>query len=63
MLTCVPPFLSQTLVAHSLKNYIKVGTIGAEWCLVLHLVLLGIPLLVTFGIVFMLELFASLQLS
>lgn len=23
MLTCVPPFLSQTLVAHSLKNYIK----------------------------------------
>ena len=24
MLTCVPPFLSQTLVAHTLKNYIKV---------------------------------------
>jgi len=23
MLTCVPPFLSQTLVAHTLKNYIK----------------------------------------
>ena len=26
MLTCVPPFLSQTLVAHTLKNYIKVDT-------------------------------------
>ena len=25
MLTCVPPFLSQTLVAHTLKNYIKVA--------------------------------------
>merc|ERR1719278_1690415 len=23
MLTCVPPFLSQALVAHTLKNYIK----------------------------------------
>ena len=27
MLTCVPPFLSQTLVAHTLKNYIKVAII------------------------------------
>ena len=27
MLTCVPPFLSQTLVAHTLKNYIKVTII------------------------------------
>ena len=24
MLTCVPPFLSQKLVVHTLKNYIKV---------------------------------------
>ena len=25
MLTCVPPYLTQALVAHSLKNYIKVS--------------------------------------
>ena len=48
MLTCVPPFLSQTLVAHTLKNYIKVAiTIFLDFTFTILLVTITIFLDVT----------------
>ena len=45
MLTCVPPFLSQTLVAHTLKNYIKVTIIFIIFILDFFIITINITII------------------